>query len=95
METPTTALLRNTIDALAHADAHRLETLAVAADALSYDPGEVHNSIEMGSLLGTLLQLLRTTDENLRLLRGLQHVQVRGLNFEADAASYGGVAWVR
>lgn len=93
MSTPLEHLLGETVDALSRLDAKRLERLASQAETVSLPIScSERKTVEVRALRNTLLELLRTTDENLRLLRGLQRTRVAGLG-EASAPMYGGSPW--
>ena len=95
MSSVANELLRNTIDALARLDAERLEALAAEAERCSGTSASagLRLTVEVRALRDSLLEVLRTTDENRRLLRGLHQAQLRGLAAQADVPSCGGVAW--
>jgi hypothetical protein len=87
-------LLRETISALSVLDGARLEQLCGEAEVLAQtSPQEpVRDAVEVRALQQTLMELLRTTDANLRLLRELRALRVSGVGSDAEP---GGVRWVR
>lgn len=82
-------VLRETIEALGRMDVDRLESLADQAERIS-EAEKQRSTIELAALRETLVELLRTTDENLRLLRGLHHARLDGLAMDARR---GGAEW--
>ena len=82
-------MLRDTIDALGRLDVERLESLADQAERIS-EAEKQRSTIELAALCETLVELLRTTDENLRLLRGLHHARLSGLAMDPRS---GGAEW--
>jgi hypothetical protein len=86
-------LLREAIGALSVLDAVRLERLCERAEELAREtPGPVRDAVEARALQPTLMELLRTTDANLRLLRELRSLRVSGIGSDAEP---GAVPWVR
>jgi len=92
-----TALLRETVDALSALDAEKLEELCAEAEALvAHRPEQsVQGAVEARALKQTLFELLRTTDENLRLLRELRGLRGKGLRREENEGLTGAARWVR
>lgn len=93
--------LRETIGALSVLDADKLEQLCTHAEALVANRSEatVRSAVDARALQRTLLELLRTTDANLRLLRELRDLRVIGLRSSENEAltgsPTGAVRWVR
>ncbi|MDE1161725.1 MAG: hypothetical protein PW792_07230 [Acidobacteriaceae bacterium] len=90
-----TPLLQSSIDALSRLDAEKLEELCSEAETLVAEHREesLQGAVEARALKRTLFELLRTTDENLRLLRELRGMRVQGV--ASDDAPNGGPQWVR
>lgn len=89
--------LRESIDALSVLDADRLEQLCTEAEALVANRREecVRSAVDARALQRTLMELLRTTDANLRVLRELRELRVHGLREGRDEALTGAPRWVR
>lgn len=87
-------IVRETISALSVLDAQRLLQLCDEAEALARTKSRTapRDGVEVRALQNTLLELMRTTDANLRLLRELRALRVRGVGSDATP---GGVRWVR
>ncbi len=82
MPGPVAALLQETLDALRVLDAERLERLAEEAEALQARCAAItERPLELRALRKTLLEVLRSTEGNLRVLRGLR-AQGEGLRWE-------------
>ncbi|MFC6644308.1 hypothetical protein ACFQBQ_01615 [Granulicella cerasi] len=88
-------LLQQSITALGQMDAERLEALCEQAEDLrSQTSGAGDLPVaEVSALKQTLFELLRTTDENLRVLRELRGLRASGLS--GDASQDGELRWVR
>jgi hypothetical protein len=90
-------VLEETIEALSVFDADRLEELCTEAEALLANRSEasVRSAVDARALQRTLMELLRTTDANLRVLRELRELRVRGLRSSDNEALTGAPRWVR
>jgi hypothetical protein len=94
-------MLRETVDALSVLDAGRLEKICAEAEALVAEgrsevrQQELRGAMEARALQRTLIELLRSTDANLRLLRELRGLRVNGIRKDDDTGLAGGDRWVR
>jgi hypothetical protein len=94
MATDLTKTLQSTIDALSLLDVSKLEQLCDEAEALvgSHRVESERGAFETRALQRTLLELLRSTDENLRVLRELR---LRRMRSDDNMSLGGSDRWAR